>query len=329
MARKNTGARLIGFAIVLVVFAYVFHSINWHEIRYILREANWGFTFLAMFVTGVSYGCAADSFAVACRLFGINVQRRELVIIGFVSTVLNNVMATGGIAGHSVRTLAMKRHNANVSQALAASIFHSYFNNLIFFAFFPIGLFYLLLSHPLGIHGTIITFVALLIFTILLCLSTGFVFSQRLRYPLLRLIGSIYRKLFHKDATKTLATFHDAQTEGVTTAIRNPRMLAALFFYITIDWAASVTALGLCFDALGRPVSTGVLLTGFALGITVGALSMIPGGLGVQDGSMVGVFTLLGVPLETTVLAVLLFRTIYYILPFAISFIFYRRLLTS
>jgi uncharacterized protein (TIRG00374 family) len=59
----------------------------------------------------------------------------------------------------------------------------------------------------------------------------------------------------------------------------------------------------------------------------VGLVSMIPGGLGAQEGSMGAVYALLGVPLEQAMLAAILFRAVYYLVPFLISLAFYRRLL--
>jgi uncharacterized protein (TIRG00374 family) len=50
---------------------------------------------------------------------------------------------------------------------------------------------------------------------------------------------------------------------------------------------------------------------------------MIPGGLGIQDGSMAGIYAMLGTPLEITVLASILFRVVYYLLPFVIGLTMY------
>ena len=42
---------------------------------------------------------------------------------------------------------------------------------------------------------------------------------------------------------------------------------------------------------------------------------------------MAGIYALLGIPISTAVLAVILFRIVYYFLPFLASLGFYRRLL--
>lgn len=68
------------------------------------------------------------------------------------------------------------------------------------------------------------------------------------------------------------------------------------------------------------------MLTGLTLGVAVALLSMLPGGLGTQDGSMTGVYVLLGVPLEQAVLAAVLFRLVYYAVPCSASLVVYRYL---
>jgi uncharacterized protein (TIRG00374 family) len=56
---------------------------------------------------------------------------------------------------------------------------------------------------------------------------------------------------------------------------------------------------------------------------------MLPGGMGVQDGSMAGVYALLGVPFGPALLAAVLFRVIYYLIPFAFGLAVYGRLLRT
>tara|TARA_B100001013_G_C24591359_1_gene434940 strand:+ start:75 stop:332 length:258 start_codon:yes stop_codon:yes gene_type:complete len=74
-------------------------------------------------------------------------------------------------------------------------------------------------------------------------------------------------------------------------------------------------------------VDPGVVVTGFAVGVAAGVMSMVPGGLGVQEGSMAGAYHLLGVPLEQGVLVSFLFRLVYYMVPFGVSLLFYRNVL--
>ena len=72
-----------------------------------------------------------------------------------------------------------------------------------------------------------------------------------------------------------------------------------------------------------------MVVTGFAVGVAAGVMSMVPGGLGVQEGSMAGAYHLLGVPLEQGVLVSFLFRLVYYMVPFGVSLLFYRNVLRA
>lgn len=158
-----------------------------------------------------------------------------------------------------------------------------------------------------------------------LYLPFGFYHLTRL---LSLLIGFILVYLsFH--LYQALLRFEETMTRGVSLVGKRPAVLTLLLFLALADWASTVFALWFCFYTLWHAISIGNLITGFSLGITAGFVSFIPGGLGVQEGSMAGLYALLGEPLETAILAAILFRMIYYFLPFFISLGFYRRLLQA
>jgi uncharacterized protein (TIRG00374 family) len=70
-----------------------------------------------------------------------------------------------------------------------------------------------------------------------------------------------------------------------------------------------------------------VLLSGFGIGLSAGNLSFIPGGLGVQEASMAGIYALLGMSFAQAALVAILFRVVSDFIPFFISLPFYERLL--
>jgi len=82
---------------------------------------------------------------------------------------------------------------------------------------------------------------------------------------------------------------------------QHPKVLWMLLLVAVGDWQDHCRFMVL-FCSTGHFFRAGVLVTGFSLGITAGFISMIPGGLGVQEGSMVGIYTLLGVPIRTAFL---------------------------
>ena len=74
-------------------------------------------------------------------------------------------------------------------------------------------------------------------------------------------------------------------------------------------------------------MAPGIVIVGFAVGVCVSLASLVPGGLGIMESSMTAVFVSLGVPLEPAVVAVLIFRLVYYVLPLLVSLFFFHGLM--
>jgi uncharacterized protein (TIRG00374 family) len=236
-------------------------------------------------------------------------------------------VASGGVAGYSLRFLLIKKRGLPIKGVVVASLFHSTLNNLFLFALVPIGLVFLLLDYPLP-KGEVINigFAAGLLF-VLVVLVILVVFSDALRARVLGTASRVWRSITHREVERQLEDFNSTLAQGVGSIKVHPLALFLPLILVVSDWASMVTVLGFCFDALGDPIGPGVLLIGFAVGIAVGLLSMVPGGLGVQEGSMAAVYALLGVPFGQAVLAAILFRTVYYVIPFLVSLSFYWRLM--
>ena len=93
-------------------------------------------------------------------------------------------------------------------------------------------------------------------------------------------------------------------------------------FYILLDWVFTLLVLQTSFLAVGYPLPISYVIVGFALGMVLSLVSLIPGGLGIMEGGMAAIYVGLGVPLETAVVAILIFRVVYYVLPLLFSLFF-------
>ena len=98
-------------------------------------------------------------------------------------------------------------------------------------------------------------------------------------------------------------------------------------WWILLDWVLTMTILWAAFRSVSYPISPGLVVIGFAVGVCLSLVSLVPGGLGVMESSMTAVYVKLGVPLERAVVAVLIFRVAYYVLPLLISLFFFHRLM--
>lgn len=328
MDHRKGHQQMIVLAIALLALLGVATvALDWGQVRQVLGQAEWRLVPVALLLTAVSYGCLGYGFAATSRLFGVRISQRDLVEIGFVSFALNHLIALGGVAGYSLRVLLIKRRRQSVRDVLVASVFHSTFNNVMLLALFPIGFIYLLLSYPLTRGESISVGIAAALLFVLFVLATAVIFFKPLRVVVLHRLGQVVHGISRRNIGAQIKELNSTLERG-TNALKERRLVLVLLTGLVVaDWASCVVALGFCFDAVGDPVSPGALLIGFAIGVTVGLLSMIPGGLGAQEASMTAIYTLLGVPFEQTVLAAVLFRTIYYLVPFLASLLFYFRLM--
>ena len=234
------------------------------------------------------------------------------------------IAAVGGLAGHALRVLIMTRRGLPAGDILAPSLFHAYMESLAFFALIPVGLGYLLLTHPLSSTVAAWLSIGTGLLGVAFAITAVVFFFRPARAKVLWLVQSFWRLVTRRDIGPSVSNFESTLELGLAEVRERPLVLLFPVTLILADRIARVAVIWLCFQALGSDVDLGVAVTGFAIGVAAGVMSMVPGGVAVQEGSMAGMYHLLGVPLEEAVLVSILFRVVFYMAPFAISLAFYR-----
>ena len=322
------GRRAATAAVVLLALLRVLLVLlDWREARDVLVRAHWQWLPLTLVLTAGSYLCLSYSFALINRAFSVPLAGRELWWVGFVSSAM--IAAVGGLAGHSLRLLLMARRGLPAADVMAPSLFHSYVESLVFFSLIPAGLVYLLLTHPLSPGVSIWLGAGTGVLGVAFAMTAVVFFFPPARALALGVVGGFWRRVIRRDITESLRRFDYTLSQGLAGLRRRPQALALPLALVLADRVGRVVVVWFCFQALGIDVGPGVAVTGFSVGVAAGVMSMAPGGIGVQEGSMAGTYHLLGMPLEEAVLASVLFRVVYYMVPFAVSLAFYRRLLRA
>ncbi|HOX30604.1 MAG TPA: flippase-like domain-containing protein [Candidatus Paceibacterota bacterium] len=313
---------------VLVLAALVTLLLDYGKLGSILARTDFYLILCAVLFTAVSYIAHSFSFWSVCRIFKASIPSRELLEIGFVSSSLTNVLSAAGLPGHTYRIITMKRNRVAAGDVTAITVFHTYFNNAVFFLLLPLSLLFIFNASFITRGELLGLAAAALIFVMFFLMSTAALFKKNVRMKLTGLIVSL-ADIFHK--RKPVADFMDnfgtAIERGKQQSQKRPFLLFSLIVFLVADWVSMILTLGYCFAAFGSEVGFGKLLVGFTSGIAAGALSFIPGGLGIFESSMAGMFAILGTGLENAVLAVLLFRFIYYLLPFGFSLLFFGKII--
>jgi uncharacterized protein (TIRG00374 family) len=191
----------------------------------------------------------------------------------------------------------------------------------------PVGLVYLGLNASLGQTTVAILALSALLLFLGTLLATGLMFWGRMRRRAIGLLVQAVRTLIRRDVQEPLERFDATVALGIQAMREDPVSMLMIASLVAIDWAFSAATLWFCFRAFDVTLALGQLVSGFVIGTVAGVASLFPGGLGIQEASMTGVFALLGVSLEKAVVASILYRVVYSIIPYLISLGFYRLVL--
>ena len=74
---------------------------------------------------------------------------------------------------------------------------------------------------------------------------------------------------------------------------------------------------------MGVQISAAGLVTGFAIGMVTTLIPVLPGGLGAMELAMTAVFSQMGIDWDAALMATLIYRVVYYIIPGILSIFIY------
>jgi hypothetical protein len=297
-----------------------------HEIARLLGHTDWRLVPFALAATGVSYLSLSAGLVTVGELLDIRAPRLHLLRAAYISEVLNHVVSLGGVAGYSLRTAVVVRMGVRAGDILAMSLLHSYMNNSALALLLGAGLFVLTTSPVIAPPWTVAATALGILVATFTTISTAALFSTRVRAPLVwvsRRIVALLPRHWRETANLAVTDLDIALDRGSTSVRKHPARAIPPALFIAVDWVAALAAFWLCLAAFGTHVTIPVLVSGVTIGVAAGFIAVIPGGLGVQEGTLVGVFALFGVPVSHAALASILFRIVYYFVPYLVSLTMY------
>lgn len=314
------------FAALFVVFILVLFFDRQHMLK-VIMEAKWGWLPLAALATLISIIFATLAFNIVCHALNFRLSKKRIFAVGLITSAVNNLISTGGAVGYSVRVLLLKNDDVSAKMIISASLLHSYFTLLVSIFFLPISFFILTDAHAFSPEGKMLLTAAAVFLAALFIFVSVVFFHGSWRHRLSRLFLPLLRRFVKSDLEDFIQRQNEVIDESLLIIREKKGSLVLLLVTAFLDWFFCLLTLWICFVALGIKLPFTFLIAGFVISIVAGLLSVIPAGMGVQDGSMAGIYTLLGVPFGEAVFATFLFRLFYYILPFGPGMIFYWFLL--
>lgn len=314
----------LGFIVVAI---YIFYR-EWDDMSQVLSDADLPTVGQVGLLTATSYVLVLTGFVYIHRLFNFTLPVRSLSLIGFVSLTINHLIPLASVGGYSMRVYFLNQRGYSVKDSVTVSVIHSYFHNFILFTLFPVFAAYVLFTHQVDAGISIILVISAIVSLAVVIAVSAVIFHKRSRVITFNLLDKVFH-LLNFQTTDELHRLLDHFENAKKTLLTKAPKFAIMATIVVVEWVVSTLALGYCFRAFGYSVPLPHLFVGFILGTSIGLFSLLPSGLGVQEGTMVLAFRLLGVPFELAFLAPILYRIIYYLLPAAISLVLYWLLLKN
>jgi glycosyltransferase 2 family protein len=316
---------VFGFLLLILIIVLFFDR---HAVEQLIFNVHWSRLVWSLIFAFTSLFCATYGFYFICRELNLKVDSKRLFWTGFSTIAINGFINSANAAAFSLRVILLKKKDVNSREIISASVFHSYFNLLVFILFLPFIFFFLSFSAGFPFQDKIILTICGAILMIVFIFASYLFFSRRARSAAINFLDKTIRRFNHNYRGEWLAQFHETLDYGASVISKRKNILI-VFLATFFDWIFMLMSLWVCFWTLGIKIDFGLVLSGFFVGVILGFISLIPGGIGVQEGSMSGVYALLGVPFSQAIIVALFFRIIYYIIPFVVAVIIYGRLLKN
>lgn len=285
------------------------------------------FLVLTVAVTLLVYVFEAVFTRISLLVFNETLPFFQSLRYSLVINAFGYLVSLGGLAPFATQIHVLDYHDIDARKATLSRALHMVYFNIFFALFLIAG--YAALPSGNG-TGSLLLITAVVSF-VLLILGGFFLaifytpFQNAASDILARFLNSVIRlfsRRFRMEPSWLKRFLRDLH-EGFFVLLKRPGYLLLIILSTSVIWVLWIGVMYLAFLAFGYMINPWHLLTGFSIGQAIGVISMLPGGAGTMEGSMALVFVSLGVPLQTALAAIIIFRLSFYIFPFLLSLPFY------
>lgn len=328
-ARRGSRIALVAVAIGLALLVVLLWHLDPSEVRQTIANVEPTALLVPVAFSLASYAAMARSYQGIADAAGARLSFPEWLRITFVSNTANYLVTSAGLSGFAVRMLLLAQRGVASGRAVLVSLVQTFLTNITLLFFILGGFVTLVARQHIGGPLLVIATVAVIVFAIVLV--AAFVLAIR---PTLRRRTLLWTALaMHRVASRVtprwtprrarLLRFQRNLDHGLGFLLRRKRRMIAPTAWILLDWVLTVGVLWAAFWAVNFPLPLSIVIMGFGVGLFFTLISFVPAGLGVMDGSMTAVFVMLKVPAASSVLAVLIFRLSYQLVPLILSLFFF------
>lgn len=331
MKQVSAGKKIALYAPLLLSLGILVWLIypNVGEMTRTIRNADPRWLLLSVGFAVSSYTFMGFTLWEVLRILGIRLPFLEVAGIAFVSTTVNYFVSSAGISGFATRAHLLGKRKVPYGASVTSSVVITVLIYLALAVIVVEGAVLQFLQTPDFNHSMTEALIGV-------AAVLGFAFTLTLLFFHHELRAAWARKLFvavnhvifffskKEIPRENFEKFERQLDEGIRTIHGKKYELPKVVGYVFCDWVSNILILYFAFKAVGVSLGATTLVAGFAFGMLMTIIPILPGGLGAMEAAMTAAFSGMGVPVPQALTASLLFRLFYYLLPaFASVFIYW------
>ena len=294
------------------------------HVRAAAAGMSWSWALAGVACALASHAMGGLALAEVLGLLGHALSKPAVLGISLVSTTANYVLSTGGVSGFALKAHLLHKRRVPIATTIVASAVASAALYGVLAAVLAQGLVALFLGAQGSRAGLAEGVAGLLMLLAASGLLVALFMSGKLR-------TTVTRRLFHwtnraafqlsrrEIPPEGFDDFEKQLGQGLGRIRRGHGRVGMALFWTALDWGFALISLWLCFRSVGEELPLGPLTAVFAVSQGATLIPVLPGGLGAAESSSAAVLEAMGFDGGRALVAALVYRGAYYLLPSLLS----------
>jgi len=303
-----------------------------------LKKVNAWFLLLLIPIEALNYHAQARLYQRLFAIVGNKLSYKFLYRASLELNFVNHVFPSGGVTGMSYFTLRLGNGKdiaygkATLMHVLKIGLYFISYELLLIFGVFSLAI--------MGRVNNLVILIASSLTTLLIVGTVLFFYlvGSKTRINnfftgLTKILNRIIRLVLPKSpetinisrVRELFNDFHDNYQE----IKHSLDQLKAPFFYALLADATEIAAVYIVYVAFGKLINIGAVILAYGIANFAGAISVLPGGIGVYEALMTGALVSMGVPAAVSLPATVMYRVLNTLIQIPPGFFLYSRAMKS
>jgi uncharacterized protein (TIRG00374 family) len=320
-------ALMIGFTLLVIT-----RFSGLQQLTATLARGLWYWILLSLALHMLYFGIYGGMYVLGFRVVGVKTTLAQAIPVYFASLFVNSVAPLGGTGGAAVFVDNSIRRGESGARTSVGLLLVLASDLITLWPFLAYSVWYLIQQNLFKFYS-VLGVAIYVIFTGLLL--AALIAARRSARRLASLLGFIRRltnnigerlgraELLDEDWVRRNVQDMSSASQAIFT---RPMPLAKLVATGLVLHVVNVVGLYFLFLAFHQPVSMGVLVAGFSIGIVYWVISIIPQAIGAVEGIMGLIFTSAGISGPEAAAVIVAFRGMNYWIPLVVGFFASQRI---